>query len=80
MRKISELSEEEKLNLYREIVRNWGKVSPKELSEQLNVKIWALSAVVAKLRKYGIPLPKMTITFMDEKFVGELKQIYSTRE
>ena len=80
MRKLSELSEEEKMNLYRMVVKSWGKVSPRVLAEQLNIKIWALSAVVAKLRKAGIPLPKMIVTFMDEQFIEELKQIYSTRE
>jgi hypothetical protein len=79
MRKLSELTEEEKMELYREIVKNWGKVSPKLLAEKLDVKIWALGAVVSKLRRKGIDLPKMTMSFLDESFVDELKQLYATR-
>lgn len=79
MRKISELTEEEKLNLYRDLVKCWGKESPKSLSERLDIKIWALGAAVSRLRKAGIELPKMSLTALSPEFIDELKGIFAKR-
>lgn len=79
MRTMADLSVEEKKELYREVVKNWGRESVASIAERLNIKPYIISGIASRLRKVGIALPKLGSRFIDENLMEELKKIFNER-
>lgn len=74
-----DLSIDEKKAIYLDVVKNWGTVKPEELATRHNVKRATIANIASRIRKRGIPLPRLGVAFLDENFVAKLKEAYSSR-
>ena len=80
MRTIGDLSAEERKTIYLAVIKAWGKMPLNELAKEVNVKISVLQAIVGKLRKMGIPLPKaMHSSWITSDVVKEFQAAFNAR-
>lgn len=71
----------EKEDLYLDVVKHWGKdMNPAELAEKWNVKKSLIQGIVSRLRKKGIPMPRLGIQgFLNDERVNMFKQAFDNR-
>lgn len=76
---IGDFSIDERKDLIRFVVENWMKMTAAQLAEARDVKLHVITAIVARVRRAGIPLPRKTFSSIyDEDFINELKKKFQS--
>ena len=80
MKTMYDLSIEERKALYLDVIKNWGNLNGKAIAEKNGVKQGVISAACGKLRKLGIPLPKMWGgSWVTPEMLNDFKKAFAER-
>jgi hypothetical protein len=75
---LSILSEEEKSQLYENVVRDWKNLTPLEIAEKYEIHELSVHYIANRLRKLGVNLPKKNYCkdiFLTDERIKELQRI-----
>ena len=80
-RSLASLTPDEKLNLFREIARDYGRLSGVTVAERWGIPPYQVPMIAAQMRKRGVNLPKFsgTPSVLIPQVVDELNDIVKKR-
>lgn len=80
MKTLAELNDAQKMDLFGDVVRNWGREPAEYIAQRNDVSRGTVQYVCGKLRKKGFDLPRMMIIgWLTEERIEELKKLFAMR-